>query len=68
MKKVIELIESGFINKAHLARIMYPTNAAAPQYLNNKLHNNCTHTFTSKDKELFIKIIKEKFADIIKDV
>lgn len=56
------------INKAKLAREMFPDNAAAPVYLDNKLKGRCRAKLTDNDKNKIVEILLKTILEIRKGV
>lgn len=65
IKKIKELINDPLINKAELARRMFPNNKAADRNLDNKLAENKYRRLTEKDCESVMKIFG-RFCEQIK--
>lgn len=63
---VKEYLLSGAVNLAELASEMYPNNKTARIYLNKKLHGKSDRTFTKKDAERAIEILKKRCEDVQK--
>lgn len=59
IKKIKELINDPLINKAELARRMFPNNKAADRNLDNKLAENKYRRLTEKDCESAMKIFSQ---------
>lgn len=57
---VKEYLLSGAVNLSELASEMYPNNKTARIYLNKKLQGKHNQTFTHKDAEKALKIIKRR--------
>lgn len=53
------------LNLAEIARRMYPNNKSANTYLINKLNGNDNRSFTKKDTERALKVLKELSIAII---
>jgi len=54
------------LNKAELARLIYPHNKSAPSSLNNKLKRQNRQKFTEEDKEKVIEVLMECIEEIRK--
>lgn len=52
------------INKAELARILYPDNSNAPASLNNKLKGTNRQRFTEEDKQKTIEALKKTIQEL----
>lgn len=61
-EKIIELINHPLINRAELARRMFPHNKTPEQALQAKLMNIQNKRITEKDCENVISIIKAEIA------
>ena len=59
-----EYLLSGAVNLAELASEMYPNNKTARVYLFKKLHGKSNRTFTKKDAEKALEIIKKRCETI----
>jgi hypothetical protein len=53
------LMTSKEINLKGIAELMWPSNASANTYLSKKLNGLDGRTFTDKDAELALKVLKE---------
>lgn len=53
------LLTAGEIKLAAIAKKMYPSNASADTYLNRKLKGSDSRSFTKKDAETAISVLKE---------
>lgn len=58
-KKIKDLINNPLINKAELARRMFPNNKAADRNLDNKLAENKYRRLTEVDCESVMKIFSQ---------
>lgn len=58
-----KILKSDLINKAALARYMWPTAKGAKVKLAHKIAGNNKQRITEKDEELIIKAIKELCSD-----
>lgn len=67
-KKIIELINHPLINRAELARRMFPNNKTPEQALQAKLMNIQNKRIIGKDCENVIRILKELVNKIQKEV
>lgn len=64
-EKIIELINHPLINRAELARRMFPNNKTPEQALNSKLKNVQNKKITEKDCENVVRIIKKEIMNKI---
>lgn len=64
-EKIIELINNPLINRAELARRMFPNNKTPEQALNSKLKNVQNKKITEKDCENVIRILKKEILNKI---
>ena len=64
-EKIIELINHPLINRAELARRMFPNNKTPEQALNSKLRNVQNKKITDKDCENVIRILKKEIVNKI---
>jgi hypothetical protein len=64
-QKIIELINHPLINRAELARRMFPNNKTPEQALNSKLKNVQNKKITEKDCENVIRILKKEIVNKI---
>lgn len=64
-EKIIELIKHPLINRAELARRMFPNNKTPEQALNSKLMNVQNKKITDKDCENVIRILKKEIVNKI---
>lgn len=62
-EKIIELINNPLINRAELARRMFPNNKTPEQALNSKLKNIQNKKITEKDCENVIRILKNEILN-----
>ncbi len=62
IEDAISLIKHPLINRAELARRMFPNNKNPEQSLNSKLMNVQNKRITEKDCENVIEIIKKEIA------
>lgn len=53
------LLTCDSIKLAPIAKLMYPTNASADTYLNRKLKGSDGRSFTKKDAERAIAVLKD---------
>jgi hypothetical protein len=53
------LLTSTEINLKGIAQLMWPSNASANTYLSKKLNGLDDRSFTDKDAELALKVLKE---------
>lgn len=67
-EKIIELINHPLINRAELARRMFPNNKTPEQALNSKLKNVQNKKITDKDCENVIRILRELLNKIQKEL
>lgn len=67
-EKIIELINHPLINRAELARRMFPNNQTPEQALNSKLKNVQNKKITEKDCKNVIRILKELLNKIQKEL
>lgn len=65
-EKIIELINHPLINRAELARRMFPNNKTPEQALQAKLMKIQNKRITEKDCENVIRIIEKEFLNKIK--
>ena len=52
------------INKAELARKLFPDNPSAPQLLNDKLKGSNRNKFSESDKAEAIRVIEEMLQEL----
>lgn len=52
------------INKAELARCIYPDSKGAPQMLNDKLKNVNRHTLSDDDKKCIIESLRNLLVEV----
>lgn len=64
-EQIIELINHPLINRAELARRMFPSNKTPEQALNSKLKNVQNKKITEKDCENVIRILKKEIVNKI---
>ena len=67
-EKIIELINHPLINRAELARRMFPNNKTPEQALQAKLMEIQNKRITDKDCENVIRILKELLNKIQKEL
>lgn len=67
-KKIIELINHPLINRAELARRMFPNNKTPEQALQAKLMNIQNKRITEKDCKNVMRILKELLNKIQKEL
>ena len=67
-EKIIELINHPLINRAELARRMFPNNQTPEQALNSKLKKVQNKKLTEKDCENVIRILKDLLNKIQKEI
>ena len=67
-EKIIDLINHPLINRAELARRMFPNNKTPKQALQAKLMKIQNKRITDKDCENAIRILKELFNKIQKEL
>lgn len=53
------LLTSKELNLSGIAELMWPSNKGAASYLSRKLHGIDNRTFTQKDSELALKVLKD---------
>jgi len=58
------LLTSKLINRSEVARLMWPKNAAAKNYLTAKLNQTDDRTFTRKDALKAIEVLKQLNVDL----
>lgn len=67
-EKIIELINHPLINRAELARRMFPNNKTPEQALQAKLMEIQNKRITDKDSENVIRILRELLNKIQKEL
>lgn len=52
------------VNVSEVAKIMFPNNETAANYLLNKLNDTANRTFTKKDAEKALKALQKLYGNI----